>query len=68
MNGTVEVPRDIEWFKSSHSNDQGGNCVEGARLHDGAMAVRDSKQQPHGPALTVRPAAWTTFITALKDG
>jgi Domain of unknown function (DUF397) len=55
------------WFKSSYSNDQGGNCVEGARLADGAMAVRDSKD-PHGPALVFPAAAWTAFASAVRTG
>ncbi|MET9210122.1 DUF397 domain-containing protein [Streptomyces bacillaris] len=35
------------WFTSSYSNDQGGACVEGARLQ-GMMAVRDSKDREGG--------------------
>ncbi|MET9860638.1 DUF397 domain-containing protein [Streptomyces smyrnaeus] len=58
---------DATWFKSSYSNDQGGACVEGARLGGGVMAVRDSKQ-PEGPALAVQAAAWTAFAEGLKDG
>lgn len=56
-----------DWFKSSYSDAQGGNCVEGARLADGSMAVRDSKD-PHGPALLFPPAAWTAFTAALRNG
>ncbi|MER8070168.1 DUF397 domain-containing protein [Streptomyces sp. NPDC094034] len=56
-----------DWFKSSYSNDHGGACVEGARLADGAMAVRDSKY-PHGPALVVAGGAWATFVEALDGG
>ncbi|MEV6421342.1 DUF397 domain-containing protein [Streptomyces sp. NPDC051662] len=56
-----------DWFKSSYSNDHGGACVEGARLPDGAMAVRDSKN-PHGPAFVVGGSTWTTFVGALSDG
>ena len=56
-----------DWFKSSYSDNQGGNCVEGARLADGSMAVRDSKD-PHGPALLFPPAAWTAFTTAVRNG
>ncbi|MFF5422340.1 DUF397 domain-containing protein, partial [Streptomyces misionensis] len=36
------------WFKSSYSNNQGGNCVEGARLDGRVMAVRDSKDPGQG--------------------
>jgi hypothetical protein len=55
------------WFKSSYSDSLGGNCVEGARLGDGSMAVRDSKD-PEGPALLFPAAAWTAFTTAVRNG
>jgi len=55
-----------DWFKSSYSNDQGGACVEGARLADGSMAVRDSKD-PHGPALVFPAATWTAFTSAVRS-
>ncbi|MFC4030270.1 DUF397 domain-containing protein [Streptomyces polygonati] len=55
------------WFKSSYSNAQGGECVEGARLDGGAMAVRDSKD-PQGPALVFPAAAWSAFAAAVRDG
>ncbi|KIF69498.1 hypothetical protein HY68_14400 [Streptomyces sp. AcH 505] len=54
------------WFKSSYSNDQGGACVEGARLADGSMAVRDSKS-PHGPALLFPASAWHAFTKEHGD-
>jgi Domain of unknown function (DUF397) len=56
-----------DWFKSSYSDNQGGACVEGARLADGAMAVRDSKD-PYGPALVFPAAAWTAFASAVRTG
>ncbi|SCE39751.1 protein of unknown function [Streptomyces sp. AmelKG-A3] len=49
------------WFKSSYSSDQGGNCVEVA-AHPAAVHIRDSKTAD-GPVLTVRPAAWTAFVS-----
>lgn len=54
------------WFTSSYSNNQGGECVEGARLAEG-MAVRDSKD-PHGPALVFGVEAWTAFTAAVREG
>ncbi|KIF69497.1 hypothetical protein HY68_14395 [Streptomyces sp. AcH 505] len=54
------------WFKSSYSNGSGGNCVEGARLADGVMAVRDSKS-PHGPALLFPVSAWLAFTKEYGD-
>ncbi|SFD41026.1 DUF397 domain-containing protein [Streptomyces aidingensis] len=56
-----------EWFTSSHSNDQGGACVAGARLGGGVMAVRDSKD-PAGPAFVFRAPAWRGFVAAMKTG
>jgi hypothetical protein len=56
-----------QWFKSSYSNDHGGNCVEAARLPGRTLAVRDSKS-PDGPALTFAPAIWADFTAALASG
>jgi hypothetical protein len=56
-----------DWFKSSYSNDQGGACVEAARVGAGAMAVRDSKD-PAGPALLFTAEAWTAFTVAVREG
>ncbi|MEV0281750.1 DUF397 domain-containing protein [Streptomyces sp. NPDC050610] len=53
------------WFKSSYSNNQGGNCVMGARMDDG-IAVCDSKN-PAGPALLFSGSAWAEFASALKS-
>ncbi|AQU67163.1 hypothetical protein BBN63_13825 [Streptomyces niveus] len=49
----------LEWFKSSYSTEQGGNCVEVA-AHPAAVHVRDSKVSG-GPVLTLAPAAWAAF-------
>lgn len=49
MTATADALSGADWFKSSYSNDHGGNCLGGAQLPGGAMAVRDSKN-PHGPA------------------
>jgi hypothetical protein len=55
------------WKKSSHSADNGGNCVEVASNLPGVVAVRDSKN-PHGPALTFTPNEWSTFLSGIKTG
>jgi hypothetical protein len=54
------------WFKSSYSNDSGGNCVEIADLApaQALVAVRDSKN-PHGPALTLPPEVFASFVAHL---
>ncbi len=45
-----------KWCKSSHSNANGGQCVEVARNLPGVVAVRDSKD-PEGPKLIFEPDA-----------
>ncbi|QNA74954.1 DUF397 domain-containing protein [Streptomyces sp. So13.3] len=67
MTTTADVLKHTNWFKSSYSNDHGGACVEGARLADGSMAVRDSKD-PHGPALVFTADAWQSFASATQNG
>jgi hypothetical protein len=49
------------WRKSSHSNGEGGSCVEVAAGVPGVIPVRDSKV-PDGPVILVGPAAWTEFL------
>ncbi|MEH0579447.1 MULTISPECIES: DUF397 domain-containing protein [Streptomyces] len=49
------------WRKSSYSGDQGGNCVEIAET-PATIAIRDSKN-PAGPILTLKPAAFSTFLS-----
>ncbi|MEU6848820.1 DUF397 domain-containing protein [Actinacidiphila alni] len=68
MTSRADAVLGVEWFKSSYSNNAGGECVEGARLPGGgAMAVRDSKD-PQGPALVFPAAAWKSFTGAVRDG
>jgi hypothetical protein len=55
------------WFKSSYSDNQGGECVEAARLTGGSMAVRDS-EGTEGPALTFPSEAWRAFASAARRG
>ncbi|MER6097841.1 DUF397 domain-containing protein [Streptomyces sp. NPDC001728] len=52
---------DLNWFKSSYSGGQGGDCVEVATLVD-SVHVRDSKDTDL-PSLTLSPAAWDVFLT-----
>ncbi|WP_329386392.1 DUF397 domain-containing protein [Streptomyces sp. NBC_01716] len=67
MTTTADTLAGADWFKSSYSNDHGGNCVEGAQLPGRAMAVRDSKN-PHGPAFILTGNAWTAFVNGLVGG
>ncbi|MEE1786177.1 DUF397 domain-containing protein [Streptomyces sp. SP17BM10] len=57
----------MKWRKSSYSNTTGGDCVEIAEAHKGAIAVRDSKD-PHGPALGFSPEAWQAFVAGIQAG
>ncbi|MGX1132095.1 hypothetical protein RKD49_004285 [Streptomyces glaucescens] len=53
----------LTWFKSTYSDDEGGDCVEVAfapRVH-----IRDSKN-PAGPELCVPAPAWAAFISAVQ--
>ncbi|WP_181786734.1 DUF397 domain-containing protein [Streptomyces phytophilus] len=68
MSTTPHPPR-TRWVKSSHSNGDGGNCVEWAPdlAVSGVVPVRDSKD-PDGPALTFSADAWAAFIADVKTG
>ncbi|MGC9535689.1 DUF397 domain-containing protein [Streptomyces sp. UG1] len=51
----------LEWFKSSYSGSEGGQCVEVA-LCPHAIHIRDSKNDAEdGPTLQISPTAWTAF-------
>ncbi|KKD07281.1 DUF397 domain-containing protein [Streptomyces sp. WM6386] len=49
----------LQWFKSSYSSNEGGDCVEVASQHS-VIHVRDSKNA--GPILTVAPGTWAAFV------
>jgi hypothetical protein len=57
----------VTWFTSSHSGANGGQCVEVGRGLPDLVPVRDSKD-PHGPILTLSPAAWRSFLAAVVTG
>jgi hypothetical protein len=59
---TALEPNAIVWHTSSYSGGS-GDCVEVAPAPEGVL-VRDSKD-PDGPALTVPPSAWRTFLTTV---
>ncbi|MFG2221982.1 DUF397 domain-containing protein [Streptomyces sp. NPDC048644] len=59
----------LTWFKSSYSG-SGGSCVEWAPAQaaaTGTVPVRDSKD-PSGPILEFPAAAFSSFVTGVKDG
>ncbi|KOX27851.1 MULTISPECIES: DUF397 domain-containing protein [Streptomyces] len=57
----------LNWRKSSYSDDEGGDCVEVAAAV-GAIHIRDSKTAPAGPELRLSAPAWSAFIAAVRPG
>jgi Domain of unknown function (DUF397) len=55
------------WYKSSASS-YNGNCVEISHLHDGRVAVRDTKDRASGPALIFTRSEWDAFLAGAKKG
>ncbi|MEV7139610.1 DUF397 domain-containing protein [Streptomyces tauricus] len=60
---STERPIQLNWFKSSYSGDEGGECVEVA-ADRAAIRVRDSKNHG-GSRLAFTRDAWTGFVTDL---
>ncbi|GLF96921.1 DUF397 domain-containing protein [Streptomyces yaizuensis] len=56
----------VTWTKSSHSNAT-GNCVELAKLPDGSVALRNSRD-PQGPALIYTPDEIAAFVAGARTG
>ncbi|MDL4772048.1 MULTISPECIES: DUF397 domain-containing protein [Thermomonosporaceae] len=52
------------WRKSSRSGDNGGHCVEVARV-SAVVAIRDSKD-PGGPALLVSSAGFRRLAEEIR--
>ncbi|THA63481.1 DUF397 domain-containing protein [Streptomyces sp. A0958] len=55
------------WHKSSHSNQDGGACVEVSHSFADVVPVRDSKRRS-GPTLAFTAADWSSFVSAVKGG
>ncbi|WP_284417698.1 DUF397 domain-containing protein [Streptomyces albus] len=53
----------MAWTKSSHSSNEGPDCVEVAAT-PGTVHVRDSKNVA-GPRLSVPPGVWADFIASV---
>ena len=56
-----------QWRKSSYSANDNA-CVEVARLDDGRMAVRDTKDHGQGPALIFLAHEWEAFVRGVLEG
>ncbi|MER6108319.1 DUF397 domain-containing protein [Streptomyces hirsutus] len=59
----TEQSTQLNWFKSSYSGDEGGECVEVA-ADATAIHVRDSKERG-GPRLAFARSAWSGFVADL---
>ncbi|MEU9894810.1 DUF397 domain-containing protein [Streptomyces phaeochromogenes] len=58
---------DLNWFKSSYSSGQGGECLEIAiaQTTPTTIHIRDSKT-PTAPTLTVTPTTWSAFLPVAR--
>ncbi|PJJ02491.1 uncharacterized protein DUF397 [Streptomyces sp. 2333.5] len=54
------------WHKSTYSGEN-DNCVEVADSDPSMVMFRDSKQEDSA-VISVRPAAWASFVSATKAG
>ncbi|MFE2292566.1 DUF397 domain-containing protein [Streptomyces sp. NPDC057552] len=61
---TTEI---VSPFRTSSYSDQQGDCLEVAHTADHGRAVRDTKDRGAGTQF-FGPAAWSTFVAAVKDG
>ncbi|MEU5089243.1 DUF397 domain-containing protein [Streptomyces sp. NPDC021356] len=52
---------ELNWFKSSYSGTNGGDCVEVA-AGPAAVYVRDTKAAGRGPMLRVGRGEWAAFV------
>ncbi|MEU9172097.1 DUF397 domain-containing protein [Streptomyces sp. NPDC048420] len=55
----------LTWFKSSYSDNEGGDCVEVA--FDTHIHIRDSKLSS-SPELHLTAPAWKAFVSAGRPG
>lgn len=55
---------DVTWRKSRRSDEEGGNCVEIAKLPN-TVGIRDSKRPASGN-LAVTTRAFSKFVTEIK--
>ena len=56
----------LVWKKATKSG--AGNCLEVAKLANGNIAVRDSKQSGQGPVLQYTLLEWDAFLNGAKNG
>jgi Domain of unknown function (DUF397) len=54
----------LNWFTSTYSSGN-GQCVEAARVPEGGMAVRDTKNRV-GAVLSFNADAWRAFLADVR--
>lgn len=58
------------WCKSSYSGNGdengGSSCLEVTTAYPDVVYVRDSKNNPQGPALALPARTWTAFIDSVR--
>lgn len=57
---------EVQWIKSSLSF-ANGNCVQVAKLPDGSVGVRNSRDS-EGPILRFTPEEWRAFAEGVRTG
>ncbi|MGA4538463.1 DUF397 domain-containing protein [Uniformispora flossi] len=57
---------DAIWFKSSHSNGDGGACLEVSPSFPAVVPVRDSKLSA-SPTLVFSYAGWAELVSSVKE-
>ncbi|WP_329373832.1 DUF397 domain-containing protein [Streptomyces sp. NBC_01483] len=55
----------LEWFKSSHSSNDGPDCVEIAIAPAATVHVRDSKDTQRAQ-LAFTGTSWTEFVSSVR--
>ncbi|MYT20083.1 DUF397 domain-containing protein [Streptomyces sp. SID7760] len=62
--GESPLEEELNWWKSSYSGQNGGDCIECAvRASQAEVLVRDSKNN-QGPRLGFTAQAWRDFVGA----
>ncbi|NVI87865.1 DUF397 domain-containing protein [Actinomadura sp. BRA 177] len=64
---STSTPSSVHWRKSSHSDQEGGNCVEVGGDGVSIVAVRDSKD-PDGPKLAFGRVAFSALASDIRAG
>jgi hypothetical protein len=59
------MPLTPDWAKSSHSDPNGGNCVEARQASTSTVQVRDSKA-PSSRVLSFSSDSWRMFTAAIQ--